>query len=167
MKKIGALIDTDERMKDVLETSFRLAEQQNADLVIYHQLLKDENITIEGSNVFINDEENLIRNVSLFSAAYDVRYTISVDSGRFKKSIVKLVKNEGIDLLVVGSNGRSNTSEVVLGSHAEKVIENAPCSVLVLKDIKMNHALDQILYRVRHYIHPDQCAALSCRGTVP
>ncbi|MBX3160419.1 MAG: universal stress protein [Deltaproteobacteria bacterium] len=42
-------------------------------------------------------------------------------------------KDPAIDLIVVGTHGRTGLSRVLLGSVAEKVVRHAPCSVLVVR----------------------------------
>jgi universal stress protein A len=40
----------------------------------------------------------------------------------------------GYDLVVVGSHGRTGLSRLILGSVAERTIQSAPCSVLVIRE---------------------------------
>ena len=47
--------------------------------------------------------------------------------------IIELVKACSIDLIVMGSHGRTGLSHVLLGSMAEKLTRLAPCSVLVVR----------------------------------
>jgi nucleotide-binding universal stress UspA family protein len=47
--------------------------------------------------------------------------------------IVRYAGDAGIDLIVMGTHGRTGVERLVLGSVAEKVLRDAPCSVLVVK----------------------------------
>lgn len=47
--------------------------------------------------------------------------------------IVRYVKDAGMDLVVMGTHGRTGLDRLLLGSVAEKVLRDAPCSVLVVK----------------------------------
>jgi nucleotide-binding universal stress UspA family protein len=49
------------------------------------------------------------------------------------EAIVKLAKEQGADLIVVGSHGRTGLRRLLMGSVTEKVIGTAPCPVLVVK----------------------------------
>ncbi|MGR3311437.1 MAG: universal stress protein [Candidatus Brocadiales bacterium] len=47
--------------------------------------------------------------------------------------IVKAAKDKSIDLIVMGTHGRKNIKQVILGSIAEKVVRDAPCPVMIVK----------------------------------
>jgi nucleotide-binding universal stress UspA family protein len=49
------------------------------------------------------------------------------------EQIVHLVRELNIDLIVMGTYGRRGAERVLIGSVAERVIEYAPCPVLVIK----------------------------------
>jgi nucleotide-binding universal stress UspA family protein len=49
------------------------------------------------------------------------------------QEIVDVVTNEGADLVMMGTHGRSGLSRVLLGSVAERVIHFAPCPVLTVR----------------------------------
>jgi len=39
-----------------------------------------------------------------------------------------------IDLIIIGSHGRTGIKRLLVGSTAERVVEHAPCPVLVVKE---------------------------------
>jgi nucleotide-binding universal stress UspA family protein len=47
--------------------------------------------------------------------------------------IVFFAKSKGIDMIVMGTYGRRGTKRILIGSVTERVIEYAPCPVLVVK----------------------------------
>jgi len=47
--------------------------------------------------------------------------------------IVRYATDAGIDLIVMGTHGRTGLEKLLMGSVAEKVMREAPCSVLVVK----------------------------------
>jgi nucleotide-binding universal stress UspA family protein len=53
-----------------------------------------------------------------------------------RQAIVDTAKDEGIDLILVGSHGRSGVSKLLMGSVASHVVTHAPCSVLVVKEAR-------------------------------
>lgn len=48
-------------------------------------------------------------------------------------AIIKYAKEKNIDLVVVGTRGRSGMSKTLLGSVASKLVTYSPCAVLVVK----------------------------------
>jgi nucleotide-binding universal stress UspA family protein len=47
--------------------------------------------------------------------------------------IARYAADAGIDVIVIGTRGRTGVDRLVLGSVAERVMREAPCSVLVVK----------------------------------
>jgi nucleotide-binding universal stress UspA family protein len=54
-----------------------------------------------------------------------------------RETIVQTAKDEGIDLVLVGSHGRSGLTKLLMGSVASHIVTHAPCSVLVVKGQKL------------------------------
>ena len=59
---------------------------------------------------------------------------VLVESGTPFSEIVRLARNEEVDLLVVGTHGHGAIAHMLLGSVAEKVVRKAPCPVLVVRE---------------------------------
>jgi nucleotide-binding universal stress UspA family protein len=47
--------------------------------------------------------------------------------------IIRVAKEKDVDLIVLGTHGRSGLSHVLIGSVAEKVVHHAHCPVLTIK----------------------------------
>src|SRR5438445_4725583 len=47
--------------------------------------------------------------------------------------IARYAADAGIDVIVIGTHGRTGVDRLLMGSVAEKVMRDAPCSVLVVK----------------------------------
>jgi nucleotide-binding universal stress UspA family protein len=48
-------------------------------------------------------------------------------------TIVQYARTEGVDLIVMGTHGRSAIAQVLVGSVAERVVRTAPCPVLTVR----------------------------------
>ena len=55
-----------------------------------------------------------------------------VRQGSTKREILNLAEHEGVDLIVIGSHGRSGI-QLLLGSTANAVLHGAPCDVLAVR----------------------------------
>jgi len=62
----------------------------------------------------------------------DVNVTLKVDEGSPADVILNIIENEDIDLVVIGSSGKTGLHRFIMGSVAEKVVKAAKCSVLVI-----------------------------------
>lgn len=47
--------------------------------------------------------------------------------------IIKTAKEKGVDLIVIGTHGRTGIDHMLFGSTAEKVVRKAPCPVLTVR----------------------------------
>ena len=56
-----------------------------------------------------------------------------VKFGKDAETIIKTSIEKKADLLIVGSHGRHGAKKFLLGSVSSKVVEHAPCDVLVVK----------------------------------
>ena len=62
-----------------------------------------------------------------------VKVETAVKQGKAFLEIIKTAKEQDIDLIVIGSHGRTGLSQVLIGSVAEKVSRKAPCPVLIVR----------------------------------
>lgn len=55
--------------------------------------------------------------------------------------IIRYAKEQEVDLIVVGTHGRSGLAHMLLGSVAEKIIRKSPCPVLAVRPDQHQFAL--------------------------
>ncbi len=60
-------------------------------------------------------------------------FTVATATGSPASQIVKHAEREKVDLIVMGTHGRTGLAHVVLGSVAETVVRHAPCLVLTIR----------------------------------
>ncbi len=49
-------------------------------------------------------------------------------------AICDLAKSEGVDVIVMGTHGRTGIRRLLMGSVAEAIIRHAPCPVFIMKE---------------------------------
>lgn len=59
--------------------------------------------------------------------------TIIMKEGNIANEIIKLAKNKKCNLIIVGSKGLGGTLRFFLGSVSNKLANNSPCSLLIVK----------------------------------
>jgi len=57
--------------------------------------------------------------------------------------IVRYAAAAGIDMIVMGTHGRTGVDRMLIGSVAERVLRESPCSVLVIKLPRVHPAADR------------------------
>ncbi|WP_331236146.1 universal stress protein [Natronorarus salvus] len=64
---------------------------------------------------------------------YNVSLETVLETGQPAEEIIRYAKANDIDHIVIGSHGRSGLSRILLGSVAERVLRNAPVSVMIAR----------------------------------
>lgn len=73
----------------------------------------------------------IIEEVTVLLKRQGVNATTRVEFGKPGDVIVRVAEELGVDLLVMGTKGRSPLTERFLGTTVDKVVERARCSVLL------------------------------------
>ncbi len=63
----------------------------------------------------------------------ELRVEQRVEVGHPFEQILETAKRDAVDLIVMGTHGRTGLGHVILGSVAERVVRLAPCPVLTVK----------------------------------
>jgi nucleotide-binding universal stress UspA family protein len=58
---------------------------------------------------------------------------IVIKEGNIANEIIKLAKKERCNLIIVGNQGLGATARFLLGSISNKLANNSPCSILIVK----------------------------------
>jgi nucleotide-binding universal stress UspA family protein len=138
-------IDFSEYSKQSTSYAARFASRYNATLLLVHvfesgyamtgdegskprsELLKSQAAAAEeAAQANLAVIENQLRNRGIKTEAHH-------RSGCPFDEIVKIANLLNIDLIIIGSHGRTGLLHLLLGSVAERVVEHAQCPVLVLK----------------------------------
>lgn len=67
--------------------------------------------------------------------------TPTVVAGDAAAMILSTAETEAVDLIVVGSHGRSGLQRFLMGSVSERVMRHAPCSTLVVRPPGLDHSV--------------------------
>ena len=78
-----------------------------------------------GNKVLVNAKKT--------TTLHGVDSTIILKEGNITSEIVKLAKKEQCNLIIVGNKGLGATARFILGSVSNKLANNSPCSVLIVK----------------------------------
>ena len=146
VKKILAAICFSEYCVDTLTYAIRLADQLHAELIVANVInIRDVRAvaTIETMGYSVSAED-YVKGVKeerrkqlermIGNAGYPREKMQSVFKvGHVFEELIKVVKDEGIDLVVMGRKGRSDHPHLLVGSVAEKMFRHSPVSVVYYK----------------------------------
>jgi nucleotide-binding universal stress UspA family protein len=137
-KKILIANDGSEGAFKALDAALRLAHSHKAQA----QMICVEEIQwIPGSREeVIGDKEladrkfaEVVANANVEAKRHHVRLWSHIVVGHAVRAIVDCIERDGFDLLVIGFMGHSALYNRVIGSTADRLVELAPCTVLVVK----------------------------------
>lgn len=144
-RNIVACIDFSEMSRDALSAAVRIAAQDGAALHILHVFQppwKRLHRTLERppSAEFARQyRDTLQAQLTEFCAATHPEAAWAkplfhlVEASSHGAGITEFVRSHACDLVVLGTRGRTNLRDVLMGSTAERVVRDCPCSILAIK----------------------------------
>jgi len=134
-----------------LEWAAYLAQCMKADLILLHVIPEEEGKIVEeiigeGAVVqipkgfrqdVIEERKKKVKEQFNFCLSSEIKRVLKVEEmievGVPFLEIIRVAKEKDVDLIVMGTHGRTGLSHVLIGSVAEKVVHNAHCPVLTVK----------------------------------
>jgi nucleotide-binding universal stress UspA family protein len=137
-EKIVVASDGSEGARRALSAAIRVAKRHDAEL---HMVAVEElpqfpatiDEVVEEKSDANNYFASVVAQAKAQAEAQGVRLATHVMPGHAVKTIVEFVERERADLLVVGYMGHSALYNRVIGSTTDRLVELAPCAVLVVK----------------------------------
>ena len=133
IKRILAPTDFSDLSAKGVRYACQLAKEVGAELVVINIVTLDESNVADRRELERHKhqlDEFLTDKVA--GAGSDLSIRKVVEPGQPDSTIVYWAENEGIDLIVTSSHGRSGLSRVLMGSVAEEIMRKSRCPVLVV-----------------------------------
>lgn len=137
-KKILVAIDGSEHSHKVVDKAIEFARLINAEVllvychqkfpVILGQPYRDRQVAD-----ILDESEKLIEPFILRLQKEDIPAEDRIMEEPAGKMIPEIARIENCDLIIMGSRGLSNLAGMIVGSVTNRVLQTAPCSVLVVK----------------------------------
>lgn len=136
-KKILFATDFSPTSNAAFQYAAALARDSGALLLITH--VEELPISYAGGDMYFAQPEYPNPEIRRMLAAIvpsdkSVRYEHRLVMGTAADDIVRLADEERVDLIVIGTQGRTGLARVLVGSVAESVMRKAKCPVLTLKE---------------------------------
>ncbi|MDD5085518.1 MAG: universal stress protein [Candidatus Omnitrophica bacterium] len=141
-KTILVPVDFSWASKRALQEAVVLGKEFSSKLILLH-VVKDLPITSDyvslyasASSIFDKMKNRALLDIKKWTAlakASGVRAEAIVRLGEPFLEIIKMAKAKRVQLIVMGTHGRTGLEHVLIGSVAERVVRKAPCPVLTVK----------------------------------
>ena len=135
-------IDFDENSLMALSLAGRLASQNEAELYLLH-ICSSAFVPLGGSVPDWDTEEHSAKRRIKEIAdrqLHDIRYDLFVTTGDVAERVNAVQSGLKADLIVIGTHGRRGVPRFFLGSVAERVIREAACPVLTVRQDNSAHS---------------------------
>ncbi|MCZ0717994.1 universal stress protein [Aerococcus kribbianus] len=136
LSKILVPIDGSEAAYTAFQEAIRIAKLNDASLIIYNAV--DDFIrygNVEYSTHLFEYSRNVAdENMQKYQAEADqagVDAQSKIEKGDPRRGILEEAQASDVDLIVIGSTGKSNIERVMMGSVSEYVVRHAKCNVLI------------------------------------
>jgi nucleotide-binding universal stress UspA family protein len=129
--------DFSEPAKDAFEIATALARERRARLVVLHVAVRpmspipDLTAVLPEPEDYREELERRLRAQRPADPAVRVEYWL--EEGDPVTEILRVARETGCDLIVMGTHGRTGLGRALLGSVAEQVLRLAPCPVLTVR----------------------------------
>jgi nucleotide-binding universal stress UspA family protein len=142
-KKVLFCTDFSENADYAFEFAFGIAKRDEGLLYILHvipqnphQAVAESYLTGETAEkiqkAIEEDLDNKYKERYVKKIEDGVRFEIVTKSGREDDEIIKFAKQEKVDIVVMGTHGRTGIEHVFFGSVAEKVLRHSPFPVFII-----------------------------------
>jgi nucleotide-binding universal stress UspA family protein len=139
IQSILAPIDFSERSLEALRYTVRFAPRFGARISLIHVLTAPLPADVSHIPLVLEDERLLRQARQSLAEWRDAEIPpasqgdILVKTGAVSPQITEAARELAADLLVIATHGHGGLKKLLLGSHAERIVREAPCPVLVVR----------------------------------
>jgi len=110
----------------------------------------------EAEKIYQMGVEQLKKVAAEITAKYDVEITELTVSGKPAASIAEAVKDNNIDIIMMGTHGASGFEEFFMGSNAHKVVNLSKCPVISIRLTTPTIGFSNIIMPIANGLHSRQ-----------
>ena len=145
-KKILFCTDFSENSDYAFPYALNLAKTYKAKLLIFHVMVEgtfyyrsspESRDELKDKRIEFGRKEAMDRYAAGFGIFKDYEYlSCEAGEGEVQYEIVQMAQKESVEVIVMGTHGRTGLTHLILGSTAESVVKNSPCPVLTVRPPK-------------------------------
>jgi nucleotide-binding universal stress UspA family protein len=140
LKQILIPIDFSDYSDQALRWGVSLAQKYGAQLLLLHvipEVLEEVSARESAGEQLVIDltaeVEAQLREIARQGLKEGVAVDVRVADGEPADAILRMARQEKVDLIVMGTHGRTGLSHLLLGSTAEAVVRTATCPVFMVR----------------------------------
>jgi nucleotide-binding universal stress UspA family protein len=147
IKKIMVAVDFSEFTNKITNHAGRLAEDLGAELIFVNVInqrdidmvnqitLHTDKISVKDYiNGLIDDRNELMQRLLKETGCAQIPHRFLIKKGVPFAELVKTARDENVDMVVMGTKGRSNIAGILFGSQAEKMFRHCPVPLLSIRE---------------------------------
>lgn len=140
-KKILLPTDGSKYANDAAKHAIWIADSSGAEVIVLNVIetstlvgLPAEDLIVKIKEILKEEGKKALEDVSniLKESGSTVKLIFKTKEGSPANVILKTIDEENVDLVIMGTSGKTGLDRFLLGSVAEKVVKSAPCPVLVV-----------------------------------
>ncbi len=135
LKKILCPIDYSDCSKEALKYAVSYAIKNKAKLYLLHVI--DTSVYDESLDTMVDEIIKQHKTRLLECVPEETRNDMKIEALVVQEipfaGIINVAEKNKIDMIVMGTHGRTGIAHILIGSVAEKVVRKAPCSVLTVR----------------------------------
>jgi universal stress protein A len=140
-KKILCPVDFSEFTDEILEYAVNIAQKYNSELHLIHiipnlnyftpyeSFFTPENLIVVEKNM----EAEVNKDFDELMKKINVPAKKIIKNGAAFVEIINYARTESMDLIIIGTHGRTGLEHILIGSVAERVLRKSPCPVLTVR----------------------------------
>jgi nucleotide-binding universal stress UspA family protein len=141
LRRILCPVDLSEISEQALRHAARIARHYDARLIVQHTLpalgegktvRRGESVAVETLPAKLQSKDIEVRDLIGRAGADHGHLSVMVNDGDPGERILETIATQAVDLMVIGTQGRSGLKRLVQGSLTERVIHQARCPSLVI-----------------------------------
>ncbi len=138
LKTIVVALDGSELSERVIQTLQELQLQPSTKIILSHVILPVESELEQIADRPHSEAEllpypHIEKQLQSYQAKLPGESELEIVTGDPCEEIIRLANIYHADLIVIGSRGLTGVKRIIQGSVSSQVVEDAPCSVLVVK----------------------------------
>ena len=154
MKRILIPTDFSKYADEAIEVGAEIAKKNDCEIILIHmlELPGQMNDALTGATsipevmLFKRKAEETLKNIKNRPYLQGIKVTEVIRLDGAYHGINNYIKQNNMDLIVMGSHGASGIDEIIIGSNTEKVVRQSETPVLVIKNKIDNFKVRNIIF---------------------